>query len=89
MQGNHTKLEEFLNAAAAGSGGSAVVHEIHSDGGIGRYKYSYDGKDMYVLFTKAAWSDDAEDGGFRYLGNKILDDGISNIPEYQYRIVRE
>jgi hypothetical protein len=28
----------------------------------------------------------AEDGSFRYLGNKILDDGISNIPEYQYRI---
>ena len=31
----------------------------------------------------------AEDGSFRYLGNKILDDGISNIPEYQYRIIRE
>ena len=31
----------------------------------------------------------SEDGGFQYLGNKILDDGISNIPDYQYRIVRE
>ena len=31
----------------------------------------------------------AEDGSFRYLGNKILDDGLSNIPEYQYRIVRK
>ena len=30
-----------------------------------------------------------EDGSFRYLGNKILDDGLSNIPEYQYRIVRK
>ena len=55
---NYTKLEDFLNAAAAGSGGSAVVYEIHSDGGIGRYQYSYDGKDMYVLSAKAAWSDD-------------------------------
>ena len=55
---NYTKLENFLNAAKAGSGGSAVVYEIHSDGGIGRYKYSYDGKDMYVLSAKAAWSDD-------------------------------
>ena len=55
---NYTKLEEFLNAAAAGSRGSAVVYEIHSDGGVGRYQYSYDGKDMYVLFAKAAWSDD-------------------------------
>ena len=55
---NYTKLEDFLNAAAAGRGGSAVVYEIHSDGGIGRYKYSYDGKDMYVLSAKAAWNDD-------------------------------
>ena len=31
----------------------------------------------------------AEDGSFQYLGNKILDDGLSNIPEYQYRIVRK
>ncbi|MBE5935638.1 MAG: hypothetical protein E7262_07585 [Lachnospiraceae bacterium] len=27
-----------------------------------------------------------EDGSFKYLGNEILDDGIKNIPEYQYRI---
>lgn len=27
----------------------------------------------------------AEDGSFRYLGNKILDGGIKDIPEYQYR----
>lgn len=27
-----------------------------------------------------------EDGSFQYLGNKILEDGISKIPEYQYRI---
>ena len=55
---NYTKLEAFLNAAAAGSGGSAVVYEIHSDGGIGRYQYDYDGKDMYVLSAIAAWRDD-------------------------------
>lgn len=28
----------------------------------------------------------AEDGSFQYLGNEILDDGIQDIPEYQYRI---
>lgn len=55
---NYKKLEDFLNAVIAGRGGSAVVYKIHSDGGIGRYKYSYDGKDMYVLSAKAAWSDD-------------------------------
>ncbi len=46
---NYTKLEKFLNAAAAGRDGSAVVYEIHSDGGIGRYKYSYDGKDISAM----------------------------------------
>lgn len=29
-----------------------------------------------------------EDGSFQYLGNKILEDGINMIPQYQYRIVR-
>ena len=28
----------------------------------------------------------AEDGSFQYLGNKILNDGIMHIPDYQYRI---
>lgn len=27
----------------------------------------------------------ADDGSFMYLGNKILDDGINNIPDYKYR----
>ncbi len=30
-----------------------------------------------------------EDGSFQYLGNKILNDGIKDIPEYQYRIDRQ
>ena len=30
-----------------------------------------------------------EDGGFQYLGNKILDDGIKYIPDYQYRVYAE
>ena len=55
---NYKALEDFLNNSIAGSSGSVVVYEIHSDGGIGRYKYSYDGNDMYVLSAKATWSDD-------------------------------
>lgn len=27
-----------------------------------------------------------DDGSFQYLGNRILDDGLNNIPEYQYRL---
>lgn len=55
---NYKELEDFLNASLAGRVGSTVVYEVHSDGGIGRYKYYYDGKNMYVLSAKAAWSDD-------------------------------
>ncbi len=29
-----------------------------------------------------------EDGSFQYLGNKVLEDGIHQIPQYQYRIAR-
>ena len=31
----------------------------------------------------------AEDGTFQYLGNKVLEDGIENIPDYKYRIPAE
>ena len=27
-----------------------------------------------------------EDGSFQYLGNKILENGSKNIPDYQYRV---
>ena len=54
---NYEKLEAFLNASAAGDSGRAVVYEIHSDGGIGRYEYSRDGEDMYVLAANFIWSD--------------------------------
>lgn len=55
---NYMEMEDFINASTEGRSGSAVVYEIHSDGGIGRYQYSYDGKDMYVLSAKAAWDGD-------------------------------
>ena len=55
---NYKKLEDFLNASMKGRSGSAVVYEIHLDGGMGRYKYFYDGNDMYVLSARAAWSGD-------------------------------
>ena len=31
----------------------------------------------------------AEDGSFQYLGNEILNDGITSIPNYKYRIRKE
>jgi hypothetical protein len=28
----------------------------------------------------------AEDGSFQYIGNLVLDNGIQEIPKYQYRV---
>ena len=39
-----------------GKSGSAVVCELHSDGGIERDKYIFDGKNMYVISASATWS---------------------------------
>lgn len=55
---NYKKLEAFLNASTDGSRGSIVIYNIHSDGGIGREKYIFDGANMYVLSAKALWNDD-------------------------------
>lgn len=38
----------------------------------------------HELTVRFSW-----DGSFRYLGNKILNDGINDIPDYQYRINRQ
>jgi len=53
---NYQIVENFLNECMEGKRGSAVVYEIHSDGGIGRSKYIFDGKDMYVLTANASWN---------------------------------
>lgn len=55
---NYKEVEQFLINAESGKKGSAVIWEIHSDGGVGREKYIYDGKDMFLLSSTAAWDDD-------------------------------
>ncbi|MEY8392696.1 DUF6070 family protein [Lachnospiraceae bacterium 45-W7] len=57
---NYKEMEDFLYASIAGRSGSVACYEMHSDGGVGRYKYIFDGKDMYVLSAKAAWNDDGK-----------------------------
>lgn len=54
---NHETFEKFLNSCMAGESGSSVLYEIYSHGGLGRKKYIYDGKDMYVVTANMAWSD--------------------------------
>lgn len=58
--GNYQVMEDFLKACESGEKGSVILYEIHSDGGIGRRKYYFDGRDMYVLCTIALWSGDGE-----------------------------
>ncbi len=46
---NYNVVEKFLKNAKSGDSGSAVIYEIHPDGGLGREKYIYDGKNMFLL----------------------------------------
>lgn len=55
---NYRKFEKFLRDSSAGKRGSAVVYQINSEGGIGRERYHYDGKDMYVFTVIAAWGEE-------------------------------
>ncbi len=55
---NYKEVEDFLINAQSGNTGSTVIYEIHSDGGIGRKKYVYDGKDMFLLASNVVWGED-------------------------------
>lgn len=55
---NYKEVESFLINAESGKEGSVVTYEVHSDGGIGREKYVYDGEDMFLLASNTAWDDD-------------------------------
>lgn len=52
---NYKKMEEFIRQSQNGEKSEIILYEIHTDGGIGRNKFIYDGKDMYVLYTNAEW----------------------------------
>ena len=50
---NYKKVEDFLINCQDEKAGSAVLYDLHSDGSIGRDKFIFDGKDMYVLSASA------------------------------------
>ena len=56
--GNYKEVERFLINAESGKEGSVVVYVVHSDGGVGREKYIYDGKDMFLLASTTVWDAD-------------------------------
>ena len=59
---NYESVDSYLENCAAGERGSVVVYEIHSDGGIGRIKYIYDGTDMYVVSAGSVWNKNGKSG---------------------------
>lgn len=53
-------VEEFLDLASAGDQSETILYRIHTDGTVSREKFTFDGKDMYALYTKGRWTDDME-----------------------------
>ncbi|MCI5509451.1 MAG: DUF6070 family protein [Eubacterium sp.] len=53
---NYEVMDSFLNSCREGIEGSVILYEVRSHGGIGRKKYQFDGKNLYVLSSDAAWN---------------------------------
>ena len=60
--GNYESVDSYLENCTAGERGSVVVYEIHSDGGIGRMKFIFDGTDMYVVSAGSVWNKNGKSG---------------------------
>ena len=56
--GNYENVNQFLEEASEGESGSVTICEIHHDGGIGRMKFIFDGKEMYVVSARGTWNED-------------------------------
>ena len=54
---NHKQVERFLKNCKNGKQSTVILYTIRSDGGIGRSKYMFDGKDMYQFATGAVWDE--------------------------------
>ena len=57
---NEESMDAFLKESKDGKSGSAVFYELHSDGSIGRNKFTFDGKDMYFLDVNGIWNSSNE-----------------------------
>ena len=54
---NYENVDSFLKDCMVGKRGSAVIYEIHGDGGIGRMEFIFDGTDMYVVSATGVWNE--------------------------------
>ena len=59
---NYESVDSFLKECMEGKSGSAVIYEVHNDGGLGRMKFIFDGTDMYVVSTIGIWNADNKPG---------------------------
>ena len=57
---NYKRFSSFLAKAQKKQEGSGVIYEVHSEGSIGREKFIYDGKDMFLLASNASWDDNGK-----------------------------
>ncbi|POP33580.1 hypothetical protein C3B58_06745 [Lactonifactor longoviformis] len=53
---NYEHMDRFLTSSVNGKEGEVTLFELYPDGGIGRKKFRFDGKHIYVWYTNAAWS---------------------------------
>ena len=57
---NYKRFSSFLAKEQKIQKGSGVIYEVHSEGSIGREKFIYDGKDMFLLASNASWDDNGK-----------------------------
>ena len=57
---NYKRFSSFLAKAQKKQKGSGVIYEVHSEGSIGREKFIYYGKDMFLLASNASWDDNGK-----------------------------
>lgn len=57
---NYKRFSSFLAKAQEKQKGSGVIYEVHSEGSIGRDKFIYDGKEMFLLASNASWDDNGK-----------------------------
>lgn len=53
----YKKMEHFISQVKRGMKTKAVLYQLQIDGGIGRSEFTYDGKDIYLLYTNAIWNE--------------------------------
>ena len=73
---NYREADRFLRECEQGKYGSLAIYKIRYDGGIGRSKFIFDGRDMYILTASGVWSGEDKPG--------ISNISCAKITEWEY-----